>query len=317
MKTITLASGDAVPAIGLGTWKISEDEAFGVVQTAIESGYRHIDCARIYENEVPIGRGLEFCLRSGVIDRDSLWITSKLWNDSHRRQDVRPALEQSLLDLRLDWLDLYLIHWPVAHRRGVLHAETASDYETLEDIPLSETWLAMRECQKSGLCRNIGVSNFSRAAIEELISQTGIVPAVNQVEMHPYLPQNALLEYCHGKGIAVTAYSPLGSRDRPEDMKSAREPSLFRDPVIESHAQAIGISPASLLIAWAVQRGTIVIPKSANPQRIRENLAAAEISIPASVMQEIAGLDRHFRFVDGKFWEIDGGPYTAREMWGE
>lgn len=317
MKTITLASGDAIPAIGLGTWKIPPREACDVVQTAIETGYRHIDCARIYENEASIGRGFEFCLRRGVIGRESLWVTSKLWNDSHRRQDVRPALEQSLLDLRLDWLDLYLIHWPVAHRRGVLHAEQASDYESLESVPLAETWEAMRECQKAGLCRNIGVSNFSRTAIEELISGTGIVPSVNQVEMHPYLQQNALLEYCHGQGIAVTAYSPLGSRDRPDDMKSANEPSLLRDPIIERHSRALGITPAALLIAWGVQRRTIVIPKSTDPHRLRENLAAADIKIPDNVMQELAGLDRNHRFVDGKFWEIEGGPYSADSIWGE
>ncbi len=317
MQLLELHSGNRVPALGLGTWKMAGDEARIAVQTAIELGYRHIDCAWIYENESDIGRAFELCIRGGQIAREDLWVTSKLWNDSHQKQRVRPALETTLHDLRLEFLDLYLMHWPIAHQSGMARPETGDGYVSLDEVPLSETWMAMKQCQSAGLCRNIGVSNFNIIKLESLITETGIVPAVNQVELHPYLQQCELLEFCQQHEILVTAYSPLGSGDRPEAMKRKNEPSLFNDPLICQLARKHNVSSASVLIAWAVQRGTVVIPKTSTVSRMRENLAASEMKLADDEMQAITGLDRDYRYVDGKFWEIDDSPYTANTLWNE
>ncbi len=317
MRHLDLIGGDRIPALGLGTWKLSGDEARTVVQSAIETGYRHIDCARIYENESDIGRGLEFGLRQGVVTRDDLWITSKLWNDAHRADDVRPALQSTLHDLQLDYLDLYLIHWPVVHPPGVVRPDDGHGFLSLTDVPLAETWSALQDCQSAGLCRNIGVSNLSIKKLQSLISTTGVTPAVNQVESRPLLQQRALLEFCRTHQIQLTAYSPLGSGDRPEAMKRQEEPSLLSDPVIGEIAGRHQVSAAAVLIAWAINRGTIVIPKSANPVHLRDNLQAADISLSGDDMTAIAGLDSGFRFVDGTFWEMPGSPYTVANLWDE
>lgn len=317
MQYLELLSGEKIPALGLGTWKMTGDVARIAVQTAIESGYRHIDCAMIYENESDIGRAFEQSIRSGQVARDELWVTSKLWNDSHQQQSVRPALEKSLHDLQLDFIDLYLMHWPIAQQSGVVRPETGDGYVSLEAVPLSETWQAMNKCQKGGLCRNIGVSNFNIPKLDSLISETGIVPAVNQVELHPYLQQNELLEYCGKRGILLTAYSPLGSGDRPDTMKNKNEPSLFEDSLICQLANKYNVSSAAILIAWGVQRGTVVIPKTSTESRMQENLVASDLALADDDMRAMATLDRSFRFVDGKFWEIDGSPYTANTIWNE
>lgn len=291
--------------------------AEAAVRTAVESGYRHIDCAAIYGNEAGIGRALRTLFARGTVTRKELWITSKLWNDSHQPEDVRPALEQSLRDLQLEQLDLYLMHWPIAQRPGVVRASDADGFLSLDQVPLEETWLAMERCREAGLCRNIGVSNFSAGRLQQLIDDTQLVPAVNQVELHPFLQQTSLLETCQRHRVLVTAYSPLGSPDRPEGMKRADEPSLAEDPVIRSLAEELQRTPAQVLLAWAVGRGTVAIPKAASVGHQRENLAALEVQLSADQVRRIAALDRHFRYVDGKFWECPGGPYTAAWLWGE
>src|SRR5690554_4152828 len=227
MKTLKFSNGDTIHAIGLGTWKSTGNELKKAVKDALHAGYRHIDTAATYGNEEEIGEALAEVFAEGEIFREDVFITSKLWNDSHGEGEVIPALQDSLKKLQLDYLDLYLIHWPVAFRNGVEFPKKPSDYLTLEEAPLIETWKQMEEAKKNGLAKHIGVSNFSVKKLKDLISKATIKPEMNQVELHPLLQQNDLLEYCKSEGIHLTAYSPLGSRDRSDSMKANDEPNMF------------------------------------------------------------------------------------------
>ena len=317
MKTLTTSNGLEIPAIGLGTWEIPPETAAAAVETAIESGYRHIDCAMIYLNEPWLGEGIENAIKRGLASREELWITSKLWNDNHRAEHVRPAIEKTLSDLKLDYLDLYLIHWPVVHQHGVIRPETGDQFVSLDEVPLWETWQAMQEVCEAGLCRSIGVSNCSSKKIDGILENAKIKPVVNQVEAHPYHQQEELKSYCDRNGILMTAYSPLGSGGRPARLLKGDEPSLFDDEALKEIAAANDCSPAQVMLAWAVCRGTLTIPKSADPGRQRENLAAMEIELTDEEMQKIASLERRYRFIDGTFWEMEGGPYTVANLWDE
>jgi len=317
MRTLQLPSGAGMPALGLGTWNSAPGEVGAAVGEALRLGYRHLDCAAIYGNEAEIGTALEGAFRAGVLRREELFVTSKLWNDRHAPDDVLPALRRTLADLRLDSLDLYLIHWPVAQRKGVLFPESASDFVPLEELPLSETWRGMEAALEAGLVRDIGVSNFSVPKLERLVGQARIRPAVNQVELHPYLAQRELVEFCRGHRVAVTAYSPLGSRARPEVLKETGEPVLLEDPVVRGIAERSGATPAQVLLAWGLQRGTAVIPKSVHSARLKENLAAAELGLTPDDARALDALDRARRYVRGDFWALEGSPYTLASLWDE
>lgn len=306
-----------MPALGLGTWKSAPGEIGAAVREAIRAGYRHIDCAPIYGNEEEIGRALAECFEDGLASREELWITSKLWNDRHASGEVIPALEETLSDLGLEYLDLYLIHWPVAIRTGLTFPESGVDMVSLEELPLEETWERMEAALAAGLCRHIGVSNFSAAKLARLLGVGRVAPEVDQVELHPYLRQDELVSFCRDNGVIVTAYSPLGSPDRPERLKEDDEPVLLEDPVIRGIAERLGATPAQVLIAWALARDTAVIPKSVNPDRIRENLAAADVSLDDEAMSGIAALDRHRRYIVGHVWAMEGSPYSLGRLWDE
>jgi alcohol dehydrogenase (NADP+) len=317
MKTLQFDNGDQMPVLGLGTWKSKPGEVYEAVKAALRMGYRHIDCAPIYGNESEVGRALAESVSEGIVSREQLWITSKLWNDCHTPEDVQPALEKTLADLRLDYLDLYLIHWPVVHKKGFLFARTGRDMIALEDLPPARTWEAMEALKDKGLCRHIGVSNFSAAKLRDLLAHARLQPEMNQIELHPYLQQPAMLAFCRENSIPLTAYSPLGSPDRPAELKEQGEPMLLENPTVGQIADRHGCSPAQVLISWAIHRQTAVIPKSVNPVRIQENLAAAELVLSQEEMQEMAGLDRNRRYVSGAFWVMEGGPYTLANLWDE
>jgi alcohol dehydrogenase (NADP+) len=316
MKTLELRGGTRMPALGLGTWKSEPDEVYSAVRSAIEVGYRHIDCAAIYQNEEEVGRALTDAFRAGDATREGMWITSKLWNDSHAPEHVRPALETSLRKLQLDHLDLYLIHWPVALRHGIELPRGPEDFLPLSEVPLESTWEAMLNVSEQGLTREAGVSNFSKRMIEQVREATGHTPAVNQVELHPYLQQDALVAACEALGVAVTAYSPLGSPDSAAMMGRHDDVLLTQHPTIAAIADAHQATPGQVLIAWALARGTSVIPKSVNPGRIAENWGARELALTPADMTTIAALDRHQRMVDGRFWFV-GETYSPQTLWDE
>ncbi len=317
MKTYKFKNGDQMPALGLGTWKSNPGEVYDAVREAIKVGYRHIDCAHIYGNEAEIGQAFSDAFKAGEVKREDLWITSKLWNSSHLKDDVRPALETTLKNLQLDYLDLYLIHWPVALKPGTEFPDSSDRFLSLDEIPISVTWKAMESCASEGLTKHIGVSNFSVKKIKSLLEDCEIRPEVNQIELHPFLQQNAMLDFCNKENIAVTAYSPLGSIDRPAAFKAPDEPSLLENPTILEIAKAHGCSTAQVLIRWAIQRGTSVIPKSVNPGRIKQNLEATDIVLTENDMDKILGLDMHKRLLYGGLWTMPGTGYTQESLWDE
>jgi alcohol dehydrogenase (NADP+) len=316
MKNLTLRNGSEMPALGLGTWKSEPQDVYRAVRSAIEVGYRHIDCAAIYLNEEEVGQALADAFEAGDVRRKDMWITSKLWNDSHAPKRVRRALEASLRRLQLDYLDLYLIHWPVALKHGTELPRGPADFIPLSELPLESTWAAMLKVSEEGLARAVGVSNFSRTKIEQVMDATGETPAVNQIELHPYLQQNDLVKACKDLGVVVTAYSPLGSPDSAEMLGRDDDVLLLEHPTIIDIADAHGATPGQVLIAWALARGTAVIPKSVRPERIAENWAAREVELTAEDMAAIAALDTHQRKIDGRFWFV-GETYSPQTLWDE
>ncbi len=316
MKTLRLNNGNTIPQFGLGTWKSEPGQVKNAVKYGLSIGYEHIDCAPIYGNEKEVGEGLKESFSDNVVKREDIFITSKLWNNRHYQQDVIPALKETLQDLELDYLNLYLIHWPVAFKPEVIFPEDASGVLSLSELPLIETWQGMEQAVKEGLVKNIGVSNFSIQKIDNILLNCNIKPAMNQVECHPYLQQDELLAYCQNNDIALTAYSPLGSKDRPDSLKQQNEPILLENEVIKNIAEKYQATTAQILIQWAIERGTVVIPKSVSPERIKQNFEAQTISLDTEDMEKIKTLNRNYRYVDGSFFALPNSSYTVESIWG-
>ncbi len=310
-----MRDGTLIPALGLGTWLSEKDAVYRAVREAISIGYRHIDCAWIYGNEEEVGRAINESIAAGDVAREQLWVTTKLWNDMHAPSDVGPALETSLRLLGLDYVDLYLVHWPVALVKGVSRPSSAADYLSLEQQPLAGTWEAMLELRKGERARHVGVSNFSVSKVDAITQAVGEAPAVNQVELHPYNAQPDLVAGMKERGVVVTAYSPLGSGGRPPGMRRDDEVRLLEDETVAQMVESLGASPAQVVIAWALARDTSVIPKSTNPERIASNFAAADVVLSDAQRATLDRLDRADRYVTGAFWCPDGSPYTVESLW--
>lgn len=303
-----------MPAFGLGTWKSAPNEAYEAVLEAIKAGYRHIDCAHIYKNEKEIGEALSKAIKEGWVKREDLWITSKLWNDCHEEEHILPALKQTLEDLQLDYLDLYLVHWPVAMKKGVDFASGADDFLSYAEAPLSETWAVMEKAVDQGLTRHIGVSNFNQDKLKEVLQSARIQPEMNQVELHPFLQQNDLVKFCKENNIHLTAYAPLGSAYRVAD-KEVDLPILLDNETIQRIAAKHDVTPAQVLIGWGISRRIAVIPKSVNKSRILENFEATKLQLDQEDIQEINALDGPYRYATGAGWTREDSPYTQEDLW--
>ncbi|XP_043555046.1 aldo-keto reductase family 1 member A1-B [Chiloscyllium plagiosum] len=294
---VLLHTGQKMPLIGLGTWKSAPGEVKAAVWNAVKTGYRHIDCAAVYNNEAEIGEFFKENVGTDkMIRREELFVTSKLWNTKHHPEDVEVSCCKSLDDLKLTYLDLYLIHWPHAFERGDIAFPKNPDGTIRYDfIDYKETWKAMETLVKKGLVKAIGLSNFNSRQIDDIISTATIKPAVLQIECHPYLAQNELIGHCQKHGLVVTAYSPLGSSDRL--WKVPDEPVLLEDTNIKAIAEKHGKSPAQVMLRWQVQRGVVAIPKSVNPARIAQNLQVFDFSLTEDEMKRIGTLNRNWRYI--------------------
>src|SRR5437016_4279415 len=299
-----LYSGAQMPAIGLGTFG-SDHVAAGAVAAAVEGaaavGYRHFDCASVYGNEHEIGYALQQVRRQ--VKRKQLWITSKLWNDKHGEHDVIPSCRRSLSDLRLDYLDLYLVHWPFPnyHPPGCDVSSRSKDAEPYIHADFMKTWRKMEALVDLGLVRHIGTSNMTIPKLKLVLRDARIKPAVNEMELHPHFQQPELFDFVRSNGIVPVGYSPIGSPARPERDRTPEDTVPTQDPVIIRIANRLGVHPAVVCVKWAVQRGQVPIPFSTNRNHYLGNLEGV-VGEPLTEfeMREISKIDRNCRLIKGQ-----------------
>ena len=318
-----LYTGARMPGIGLGTFgsdHVSADEVADAVKDAAVVGYRHFDCASVYGNEDRIGYALREVMRAGV-GREELWVTSKLWNDKHGENDVIPSCQKSLADLQLEYLDLYLVHWPFPnfHPPGCDVTSRSADARPYIHADYMKTWGKMEELVDRGLVRHIGTSNMTIPKLKLLLRDARIKPAVNEMELHPYFQQPELFEFVPANGMVPVGYSPIGSPGRPERDRTPEDTAPTEDPVIVRIANRLGVHPAVVCIKWAVQRGQTPIPFSKNRRHYLGNLLGV-VSGPLTrdEMDDITKIDRNCRLIKGQvflwkegqswedLWDVNG-----------
>ena len=329
-----LNTGARMPFLGLGTWKIPKEQCPELVRVAVqEKGWRHLDCACDYGNEREVGEGIAMALESGACAREDLWVTSKLWNTYHRKEHVRAACQRSLDDLGLEYLDLYLIHFPISLAfvpfetryppEWVMHPDAPDEKDRVmvyDPVPIAETWSAMESLVDEGLVKNIGVCNFNVSLLTDLLAGARVPPSVLQIESHPYLTQQYLVEFARDKNIHVTAFSPLGSAGYVEMGWTKPTDGAINEPCVVEAARSHGVSPGQVLLRWAVQRGTSAIPKTTKSERLAENIdifsggggeggGGGGFELTAEEMTSISALDRNKRYNDpAEFCKGMGGP---------
>lgn len=296
VPSVRLSDGSTLPLVGYGTSSVVGKAA---IKTALEAGYRFIDSAALYGNEEIVGEALRDSIESGLVRRHELCVCTKLWNTRHKRASVVAACKESLGKLKLDCIDLYLIHWPVAYVEDGNHPINPTDPNTgklvYSDTHYTETWRGMEDCKELGLVRSIGLSNFNHNMIDEILSMPNLRhrPTVNQVECHPYLSQARLLDYSKQNNIVLNAYCPLGS---PNSCASPDQPALLDEPLIVELARAHNKSPAQIAIRFQLQRNVSAIPKSCRAERIRENLSVLDFELSQSEMDQLLALNRDLRY---------------------
>jgi diketogulonate reductase-like aldo/keto reductase len=312
-----LYTGAAMPAIGLGTFgsdHVTPAQVASAVKGAVAAGYRHFDCASVYSNEAEVGAALEE-IQQGGVKREELWITSKLWNDKHAEDDVIASCRKSLADLRLKYLDLYLVHWPFPnfHPPGCDVTSRSADATPYIHENYMKTWRKMEELVDFGLVRHIGTSNMTIPKLKLVLQDARIKPAVNEMELHPHFQQPELFRFVVESGIQAIGYCPIGSPGRPERDRTPEDTSPTEDPVILKIARRHSLHPAVVCIKWAIQRGQTPIPFSINNYAANLNGVVAA-PLTDDEMREIAAIDRNCRLIKGQVFLWKDGQ-TWEDLW--
>ncbi|XP_062954826.1 aldo-keto reductase family 1 member C15-like [Cynocephalus volans] len=299
--SVKLNDGHFMPVLGFGTFAsadIPKSKAGEATKVAIDAGFRHIDAAYFYENEEEIGAALREKIADGTVQREDIFYTSKLWATFLRPELVRPGLERSLKKLQLGYVDLFLIHMPLALKPGeeLLPKDSNGDI-ILDTVDIRDTWEALEKCKDAGLTKSIGVSNFNHKQLELILNKPGLKykPTCNQVECHPYLNQSKLLEFCKSKDIVLVAYSALASHRDPNWI-DPNIPRLLEEPILNAIAKKHNRTPGQVALRYQLQRGVVVLAKSFNEKRIKENLQVFDFELTPEDMKAINGLDRNFRY---------------------
>ncbi|XP_044133968.1 estradiol 17 beta-dehydrogenase 5-like [Bufo gargarizans] len=300
--------GHKIPVIGFGTYapekfpKILAEEA---TKVAIEVGYRHIDCAYVYGNEADVGRAMREEIANGMVKREDLFYTGKLWSTFQTPDLVRPALERSLRNLQLEYMDLFIIHNPLEMKPGDDPFPIDENGQLIfYNTDIRDTWEAMERCKDAGLVKSIGVSNFNRRQIELILNKPGLKykPVCNQVECHIYLNQRKLMDFCRSQDIVLVGYSVLGS-SRDENWIDQNSPVVLEDPVLVNIAKQLNKTPAQVAIRYFLQLGVVVLAKSFHPKRIKENIQVFDFHLSPEDMKQLESLNRNYRYVQAKRWK--------------
>ncbi|KAM5172354.1 aldo-keto reductase family 1 member C3-like [Mantella aurantiaca] len=314
---VLLNDGHKMPVVGFGTYapqEVSKSLAEEGVKVALEVGYRHIDCALIYGNEVEVGRAIREKIADGTVNRKDVFYTTKLWSTFHVPDQVRPAIEKSLKDLQLDYIDLYIIHNPIELKPGNDLFPTDEKGKLIyHNTDIRDTWKALEACKDAGLVRSIGVSNFNRRQIELILNMPGLKykPVCNQVECHIYLNQSKLLEFLKSHDIVLVGYSVLGS-SRDEKWIDQKSPVLLEDSVLKEIAEKLGRTTAQVAMRYLLQRGIVVLAKSYTPARIKQNLQIFDFQLNEEDMKVLEGLNKNMRYIQTLQW-VDHPKYPFHD----